>query len=214
LGWVTVALCFAGLLAPSAGAGFSGTRAAVKLVREMRAAYENIGAVRYGLTGDVVYCPSVSEGWTFAPQPGCGAPARVSEVDDLTNGRVVGAVGRVSAPLRPTLRYVFSAHGWFQADAGATCWRSFGLPFVAAQFVSYPFPGQRLSIVRQTRSEIVIQALTSKFGYRELDYVDPKTDFEYREVLFSRTARKTYKVVYQLARAAPITLPTTPACGS
>jgi hypothetical protein len=151
---VMAVLCLTGLLAPSAGAGFTGTPAAVKLVRELRAAYKTIGATGYVLTGDVVYCPSVAEGWTFAPQPGCRTPARVSEVDDLVNGRVIRAVGHVTAPSRPMLRYVVSSLGWFQAPVGAPCWRSFGLPFVAAQFVSYPFPGQRLSIIRRTRSEI------------------------------------------------------------
>jgi hypothetical protein len=214
LAGVMATLCLAGLLAPSAGAGFTGTPASVKLVREMRAAYKTIGATGYVLTGGVVYCPSAAEGWTFAPQPGCTGPARVSEVDDLVNGRVVRAVGHVSSPSRPTLRYVVSSLGWFQAAAGAPCWRSFGLPFVAAQFVSYPFPGQRLSIIRRTRGEIVIQAITSRSGYRELDYVNPRTDFEYREVLFTHTAHKTYRVVYRIHRAAASPAPATPACGA
>ena len=104
-------------------------------------------------------------------------------------------------------RYAVSSNGWFQAAVGAACWRSFPLPFTAAQFVSYPYPGQHLSILSRTHAQIVIQAITPKFGYRELDNVDARTDFEEREVVYTQTAHATYRVAYRIARATPIAAP-------
>ena len=49
-------------------------------------------------------------------------------------------------------------------------------------YVSFPFPEETLSILSTTKSEIVIQALTPKFDYQELDYIDAKTYVEPHEV--------------------------------
>lgn len=187
----------AGALAPAVAAGFTGTPAALRLVAKMRAAYAKLPGVSWVATGDVVYCPQLPEGWTEAPFAGCTVRARVSEEDQLIHGRVLRAVGTVSAPSRrnlPTLHYRLSADGWYERAAGARCWRRADLPFVAALWVSYPFPGQTLSIVEQTRSRVVIQALTPKFGLREFDYVNPATGLEPRSIAFTHTAHHTFEV--------------------
>jgi hypothetical protein len=194
------------MLLPGVGVAFTGTPAALTVVRHQRAAYSRLPAVSWVLTGDVVYCPAYPEGWTFAPQAACHLDARVSEQDVLSGGRVVRLEGSVSAPSQPTLRYVVSARGWYRAAAGATCWQRYPVPFVAALFVSYPFPGQTVSIVSTSKSKIVSQALTPKFGLRELDYIDPKTYLEPREVVYTTAAQKTYRVAYTFsfpAAAAP-----------
>jgi hypothetical protein len=196
-----------------AAGAFTGTKAALRLVAEMRVAYSKLPAVSWVLTGDVVYCPTYPEGWTFAPQPGCELDARVSEQDQLSNGHVVFAVGTVTAPSRPTFRYVVDRHGWYRAAAGATCWKSSQLPYTTPLFVSYPLPGQTLSILSTTKNEIVSQALTPKFGYRELDYIDPKTHLEPHEVLVTTISHKTYRVSYDYTfPAAPPSSVATPTC--
>src|ERR1700722_6682636 len=103
---LTAALVLCGavaMLVPVVASAFTGTRAAVGLVNEMYAAYRKVPAVSEVLTGDVVYCPAYPEGWTFAPYAGCTTDARVSEEDQLSNGHVVGIIGLVGAPSRPTL---------------------------------------------------------------------------------------------------------------
>jgi hypothetical protein len=199
-------------LAPAVGGAFTGTRAAVKLISKIRAVYSKVPAASWVLTGDIVYCLDYPEGWTYAPHAGCKIPARVTEDDQLSNGHVVRAVGVVTAPSQPTLRYVISARGWYLAPVGAKCWASFRLRFVPALYISYPFPGQTVSILSNTKSEIVIQALTPKFAYRELDYVDAKTLLEPKTVIFAVTNHKTYSYTYTALRAqAPPSL-ATPTC--
>ncbi len=213
-----VAVAFVGLVqlaVTSASDAFTGAPAALNLVREMRAASGKVRAFHDSFGGAVVYCPSIAEGWTYAPQPGCTVRARVSEEDDLVRGRVVRIVGAVRATSRPTLRYVASAQGWFRAAAGAACWTSFGLPFVAPPFVSYPFPGERLAITHKSKREIVLQATVVQSGYRELDYVDPRTHLQSRETQFNLSNHKTYRVdigISSLER--PSTPAATPTCAS
>jgi|HubBroStandDraft_6_1064221.scaffolds.fasta_scaffold500226_2 hypothetical protein len=199
-------------LAPAIGGAFTGTPAAVKLISMIRAVYSRMPAASWVLTGDIVYCLDYPEGWTYAPHAGCQIPARVTEDDQLSTGHVVRAVGVVTAPSQPTLRYVISPHGWYLAAVGAKCWASFRLPYVSPLYISYPFPGQRVSILSATKSEIVIQALTPRFGLRELDYVDAKTLLEPRTVTFAVTKQKTYSYTYtSLPAKAPPSL-ATPAC--
>jgi len=199
-------------LAPAVGGAFTGTHAALKLISEQRAVYSKLPAASWVLTGDIVYCLAYPEGWTYAPYAGCTVPARVTEDDQLSNGHVVRAVGVVTAPSQPTLRYVISPHGWYLAADGAKCWASFRLPYVSPLYISYPFPGETVSILSATKSEIVIQALTPKFGYRELDYVDAKTLLEPRIVVVAVTKHKTYSYTYTSLRAqAPPSL-ATPTC--
>jgi hypothetical protein len=199
--------------ATSADAAFTGPPAALKLVREMRAAYSRVKAVEDVWTGALVYCPAFAEGWTYAPQPGCRSRARVSEEDDLANGHVVRAVGLVTAPGRPSLRYVVSNQGWFQASVGATCWKFFHLPFVAPLWISYPFADERLSIVGRGASAIVMQATATASGYRELDYVNPRTHLLPREVQFTTAHAKTYRVTIHSSVLAQATAPVeTPVC--
>ena len=201
-------------LAPAVGTAFTDTPAAVKLISKIRAVYSKLPAASWVLTGDIVYCLDYPEGWTYAPHAGCQIPARVTEDDQLSNGHVVRAVGVVTASSQPTLRYVISAHGWYLAPVGAKCWASFRLAFVPALYISYPFPGQTVSILSTTKSEIVIQALTPKFAYRELDYVNAKTLLEPKTVIFAVTNHKTYSYTYTALRAqAPPSL-ATPTCTS
>jgi hypothetical protein len=213
--FAVLVVCLIGLVAAPASGAFTGTPDALRLVRQMRAAYRKVRAVHDALTGDVVYCPSVPEGWTYAPQTGCTVRARVSEEDDLVKGRVIRVFGSVRSRSRPTLRYVASAQGWFQAAVGAACWTSFGLPFVAGFFVSYPFPGERLAISRKSKREIVLAATTSRFGYRELDYVNLRTHLQSRNVLFTHTRHKTYRVGIAISSLPqPSAAVATPACAN
>jgi hypothetical protein len=214
-----VLLCGALAVAvPAAAGAFTGTKAAVRLVAQMRAAYSKLPAVSWVLTGDVVYCPAYPEGWTFAPRSGCEVHARVSEQDQLSNGNVVFAVGTVTAPSQPTFRYVVDRSGWYRAAGAAKCWKSFARPYTTSQFVSYPLPGQTLSIVSTTKNQIVNQALTPPFGspktgYRELDYIDPRTYLEPHEVLFTTVSHKTYGISYDYTfPPAPPSQVATPTC--
>jgi hypothetical protein len=201
-------------LAPAVGGAFTGTPSAVKLISKIRAVYSRLPAASWVLTGDIVYCLDYPEGWTYAPHAGCQIPARVTEDDQLSNGHVVRAVGVVAAPSQPTLRYVISTHGWYLAPVGAKCWASYRLPYVSPLYISYPVPGQTVSILSATKSKIVIQALTPKLAYRELDYVDAKTSLEPKTVIFAVTNHKTYSYIYTSLRAqAPPSL-ATPTCAS
>jgi hypothetical protein len=202
------------VLLPGVGVAFTGTPAAIAVVRAQRVAYSRLPAVGWVLAGDVVYCPDYAEGWTFAPHAGCQLDARVSEQDVLSGGRVVRLEGTVSAPSRPTVRYVVSVAGWYRAAVGATCWQSYPQPYVDPLFVSYPFPGQTVSILSTSKAEIVSQALTPKYGLRELDYIDPKTYLEPREVVYTTVGRKTYRVAYTFTfPAAAARSIATPNCG-
>lgn len=212
-GAAVVAVAVLALL-PGVGVAFTGTPAAIAVVRAQRAAYSKLPAVGWVLTGDVVYCTDYPEGWTFAPHAGCQLDARVTEQDVLSGGRVVRLEGTVSAPSRPALRYVVSAAGWYRAAVGATCWQRYAVPFVKALEVSYPFPGQTLSIISTSRTEIVSQALTPKYGLRELDYIDPKTYLEPREVVYTTVGRNTYRVAYAFTFPAVAARSiATPLCG-
>lgn len=199
-------------LAPTVGSAFTGTPSAVELIRKIRAVYSKQPAARWVLTGDIVYCLDYPEGWTYAPHAGCQIPARVTEDDQLSDGHVVRAVGVVTAPSKPTLRYVISSHGWYLSAVGAKCWASFRLPFASPLYISYPFPGQTVSILSATKSEIVIQALTPKFGYRELDYMDAKTLLEPRTVIFAAANHRTYRYTYTSLPAQPPPSLATPTC--
>lgn len=86
----------------------------------MPAAARTLTAVRVRRAGAVVYCPSVPEGWTYAPEPGCSLRATVTEDYDLSRGRIRRVIGRVTATERPVLTYVVDASGWYRAAAGST----------------------------------------------------------------------------------------------
>lgn len=75
-------------------AAFSGTPAALKLVRELRVAYRSVQAIDNVRSGDVFYCLSVPEGWDYVPHRGCRARARVAEEYDLSHGRIVRVMAR------------------------------------------------------------------------------------------------------------------------
>ena len=115
-----------------------------------------------------------------APIAGCREHARVTEEIDLFRGRVVRYVGEVRARSQASIRSVGSPRGWFQLDQGLDCWLQFPMPFVNQTLVGYPFPGERVTIISQSRTQVVIGAVAPRFQYRELDYVNPATDLIYR----------------------------------
>lgn len=130
----------------------------------------------------------------------------MAEEYDLSHGRVVRIVGKVTAHGLPTLRYVRSSSGSYLTAAGLRCWQRLGLPFVEALLVDYPLPGERLTITAHTNGTIVLQAVSSQDAYRELDYIDPRTDFVYRSAEITSARHRQYTVIDHLAvlrRAAP-----------
>ena len=211
LGAVLGAAAACALMSPAAGA-FTGTRAALALVREMRSAYRRVPAVQWVLGGAVVYCPSVPFDWTYAPMTGCNQPATVTEVDNLREGRVAVGVGSIAVNAHPKARYVLSPSGLYTMAVGASCWRPRLSELHSPRFISYPFPGERLAVVEHTSHEIVLQARAR--NYRELDYVDPRTFFELRQIDEILTPRQSYKAVYAIHELdAPVSPPSaTPSC--
>jgi hypothetical protein len=211
-----VVTCVAGIgLVWGAGAdAFTGTPAALRLVNRVRAQTARFPAARLAATGSVVYCPQIAQGWLEVPVAGCREPAKVTESFDLAGGRVVRVVTDVTARSQSAIRSVASPGGWFQRDEGLDCWFSFPLRFVKPLFVDYPFPGERLRIVAATRTVSVIGAVAPRYGYRELDYVNPASDLIYRADEFNSFGHKTYHEIDRLSylpRRSPIA-PTTPVC--
>jgi hypothetical protein len=190
-----VATCAAGIgLVWGAGAeAFTGTPAALRLVHRIEAQTARFAAVRDTPTGWVVYCPEVPLGWIDAPIFGCREHARVTEEIDLSHGRVVRFVGEVKARSQASIRSVGSSRGWFQRDQGLDCWLQFPMPFVKQDLFGFPFPGERVRIVSQSPTVVVIGAVAARFRYHELDYVNPATDLVYRVDAFNSFGRKIYR---------------------
>lgn len=141
------------LLAVTAVANaFTGTPAALGLVHAMRRVYNRVHVVDNVRTGDVFYCPSVTEGWDYVPHRNCHARARVVEEYDLSHGHVVRVVGRVTSRGLPTVRYVNSTRGWYRIAAGQACWQLAQFPFANPLFVDFAFPNERLTIAEARRS--------------------------------------------------------------
>jgi hypothetical protein len=211
-----VVTCVAGIgLVWGAGAdAFTGTPAALRLVNRVRAQTARFPAARLAASGSVVYCQQIAQGWLVVPVAGCREPAKVTESFDLAGGRVVRVVTDVTARSQSSIRAVASPAGWFQLDEGLDCWFSFPLRFVKTLFVDYPVPGERLRIVAATGSVIVISAAAPRYGYRELDYVNPASDLIYRADEFNSFGHKTYhqidRLKYLLRR--PRVAPTAPVC--
>jgi hypothetical protein len=212
---VLAAVSLSVLVVPSAAGSFTGTPAALKLVRQERAAYKAIRAVRDVRTGAVVYCLSAPDGWTYAPEAHCTTPAHDVEEYDLSKGKVVRVVGEVRARGLPTLRYVESKRGWYLTAGGANCWSRSSIPFLIKPLVEFPFPKERLTITKRTRSTIVLDGFSAPSSYREIDYIAPRTLFNYRTVEITYTKHKTYRVVDHLAvLRKPTGAISTPPCGS
>ena len=211
-----VATCVAGIgLAWGARAeAFTATPAALTLVRRLEAQITRCPAVRIVPTGYVVYCPEIPLGWINVPVPGCREHARVAEEIDLSHGQVVRLVAEVETRSQGSIRSVASPRGWFQLDQGLDCWLQFPGPFVKASLVGFPLPGERVRVVSQTRTVVVIGAVAPRFRYRELDYVNPATDLIYRVDQFNsfghRTYRETDHLTYLLRQPRPPA--TTPVC--
>jgi hypothetical protein len=203
------------VLVPHVAAAFTGTPAALKLVRQERAAYTSFRAVRNVRTGAVVYCPFVPEGWAYGPAPHCQTPARVVEEYDLSHGRVVRVVGEVTARGLPTLRYVLSKRGWYLTAAGLDCWASSDLAFVNPVLVEFPYPKEHLTITKRTQSTIVLEGFSARGSYREIDYIARKSLLNYRTIEISSFRHKTYRLVDHLSVLhKPSGAIKTPVCGS
>jgi hypothetical protein len=190
-----VATCVAGIglvWGPGAEA-FTGTPAALTLVHRIEAQTARFQAARDTPTGWVAYCPEVPLGWINAPISGCREHARVTEEIDLSHGRVVRYVGEVRARSEATIQSVGSPRGWFQLDQGLYCWLQFPMPFVKQTLVGYPFPGERVRIISQSSTQVVIGAVAPRFQYHELDYVNPATDLIYRVDEFNSFGHKSYR---------------------
>jgi hypothetical protein len=211
-----VAACVAGMgLVWGADAqAVSGTPAAIRLAHRLQAQTAVFPAVRIVPTGYIVYCPEIPLGWIDVPVSGCREHARVTEEIDLSHGRVVGFVGEVRARSQSSIRSVASSRGWFQLDEGLDCWLQFPMPFVRQSLVGFPFPGERIRIVTEKRSVVVIEARAPRFRYRELDYVNPATDLVYRVDEFNSFARKTYRETdwFTYLRHQSVRPSTTPQC--
>lgn len=193
---------------------FTGTRAALNVVRQFRVAADRFPAVRDVPSGYVAYCPPSPLGWIPLPLFGCRENAHVTEEIDLVRGRPIRVFGEVRARTQPTIRYVGSSRGWFQLDDGLACWFDSSTPFIAQSFASFPFPGERIRIVASTATSIVIGATAPRFRYHELDYVNPATALIYRIDSFNSLGRQTYRVsdhltyLYKRTRSPA----TTPVC--
>jgi hypothetical protein len=196
------------LLVSQPAAAFTGTPAALALVREMQSAMQRVPAVRTQLTGAVVYCRSVPFEWTFAPMAGCPPVVSVSEDDNLRAGRVVSGAGLITVTARDEIRYVLSPAGFYARPAAASCWQLRLSSLQSRSFIGYPLPDERLAILTRTAHDIVLQALAR--NYRELDYVDPGTFLEWRQLDETLTARETYTAAYlidPLTSAVPVPKP-------
>jgi hypothetical protein len=213
LGLVT---CVAGIgLVWGAGAeAFTGTPAALRVVRRVQAVQARFPAVRDVPTGWVAYCQESPLGWIPVPLFGCRENAHVIEEIDMVRGRPTRVFGQVKARSQPTIRYMGSSRGWFQLDEGLDCWFDSSTPFVTQSFASFPIPGERIRIVSATATSIVIGATAPRFQYHELDYVNPTTGLIYRIDSFNSLGRKSYRVsdhliyLYQRTRSPA----TTPVC--
>lgn len=203
-----------GLVSASSGEAFTGTPAALRLVRVLQAQTARFPAVRVVPTGWVVYCPQIPLGWINVPLGGCREHARITEVIDLSRGRTVRFVSEVKARSQSTIQSVASPRGWFQRDQGLDCWLPFTLPFFKQSLVGFPYPGERIRIVASTRTAAVIAAVAPRFGYRELDYINPATELIYRVDEFNSIGHKTYHEIDHLTYLfrRPPTPPTTPVC--
>jgi hypothetical protein len=198
----------------AATAAFTGTPAALKLVHRMRAAYQKLPAVENVRTGQVFYCPAASEGWGYAPRRHCNVRARVHEEYDLSNGRIVRVIGQVRAHGLPTLRYVDSKRGWYRIAAGQSCWQRANLPFVNPLLVDFPFAGERLAVTQRTRTRTILQGVSARGGYREIDYIANKTFFEYRSVEITRVPHAVHRLIDHLrVQSRPTGAIPTPTCG-
>lgn len=210
------AACLAGLGLVTAGNGvaLTGTSSALRLARRLEVAIREVPAVRVAPGGYVVYCPATPLGWINVPIFGCREHAHVSEELDLSDGRLIRSVGEVRARSQPTIRSVGSSRGWFQHDDGLDCWLQSQLPFINQSLVGYPYPGERIRIVSDTVSTIVIGATAPRFHYRELDYINKATDLIYRVDEFNSLEdhryRETDHLTY-LTRQSPRPS-TTPIC--
>lgn len=193
---------------------FSGTPAALRLVHALRAQTARFPAVRVVPTGYVVYCPQIPLGWINVPLAGCREHARVTEVIDLSHGRTIRFVSEVRARSQSAIQSVASSRGWFQRDQGLDCWLPFRLPFFKQSLVGFPYPGERIKIVASTRTVIVIGAVAPRFGYRELDYINPATELIYRVDEVNSIGHKTYRETDNLTYLSrqPPTPSTTPEC--
>lgn len=203
-----------GLVSASSSEAFTGTPAALRLVSVLRAQTARFPAVRVVPTGYVVYCPQIPLGWINVPLGGCREHARVTEVIDLSRGRTIRFVSQVRARSQGSIQSVASSRGWFQRDQGLDCWLQSRLPFFKQSFVGFPYPGERIRIVASTRTVVVIGAAAPRFGYRELDYVNPATELIYRVDQFNSIGHKTYRETDHLRYLfrQPPTPPTTPVC--
>jgi hypothetical protein len=209
------AVVVAQLVAAAVAQSFAATRSAASVIGRMRAEARTLKAVRTQRTGALVYCPSVPEGWAYAPQAGCRLRARVSEEDDLSNGHVVRLVGHVTARGKPSLTYVVGPSGWYQSASGSGCWTLELRVFVAGLLVDYPLPDQRVSILNRTPARIVIEAISRPDAYKLLDYVNPRTFFDYRDVEIGYSGHRAFRVY---DRNTPLRTQTprpstTPICG-
>jgi hypothetical protein len=208
---VVVAIQMAAAVAAGA---FSATPAARTMIGRMRTAARKLIAVRAKRGGDLVYCLPVPAGWTYAPEFGCSARARVTEEYELSHGRIERIIGQVTAAHRPTLTYVVDRSGWYRLAAGSARWTRTSSGFAAALLVDYPLPGERVSISKQTEKLVVLHAVSKPDGYEVSDYVNPKTLFDYRDVEVMHVKGKVYRVFDRsrpLHKQSPRPA-TTPAC--
>jgi hypothetical protein len=188
------AVVLAQLSAATAAWSFTATPAAHSVIAKVRTEARHLVTVRTERTGALVYCSSAPEGWTYALQPGCRTPARVTEVDDVHGGHVERIIGRVTAAHRPTFNYVVDSSGWYRSTAGSGCWTLELGVFVAAPLIGYPLPGTHVSIRSSTSRRIVIEAVSHRSAYTVLDYINPRTFFDYRDVEITYANHKAYRV--------------------
>jgi hypothetical protein len=186
---------------------FTGTPAALRLVHAMRRAYSRVQAVDNVRTGDVFYCASVPEGWDYTPHRNCHARARVVEEYDLSKAHLVQVVGTVSSRGLPTLRYANSKRGLYRIAAGQACWRLTRLPFVNPLLVDFPFPNERLTIAHRTQSTVVLEGYSAPVGYREIDYVNRRSEFEFRSDEITSIGYRSYRLVDHLREARRSAVP-------
>ena len=206
-----VAACVAGagLVGAVDSQAFTGTPEALRLVHRLEVQTARFPAVRVVPTGYVVYCPDIPLGWLNVPLGGCREHARVTEEIDLSNGRTIRYLSEVRARSQSTIEAVASSRGWFQHEQGLDCWLPFQLPFTRQLFVGFPLPGERIRIVASNDAVAVIGAIAPRFGYRELDYVNPATDLIYRVDQFNTLGHTTYRETDHLTYL--FTQPPTPA---
>jgi hypothetical protein len=198
----------------AAANAFTGTPAALQLVDAMRQAYDRVQAVDNVRTGDVFYCPAVTEGWDYVPHRNCHARARVVEEYDLSHGHIVRVVGKVTSRGLPTLRYVNSKRGWYRIAEGQACWRLLQLAFVNPLLVDFLFPNERLTIADRTRTTVVLEGYSAPAGYREIDYVTRRTQLEFRSDELTHVGHHSYRLIDHLreARRSSVTSAPAPVC--